>query len=56
MKAIDLYHPRKEVQEKRVIYEKIGILQERDPKCRNAKAVNYSKIEIVDVCGNSFTF
>ena len=39
-----------------MIYEKIGILGERDPKCLSAKAVKYSKIEIRDIYGNSFTF
>ena len=39
-----------------MIYGKIGILKERDPKCLSTKAVSFSEIEILDVCGNSFTF
>ena len=54
IKAIVLCCSCKDAQEKRVIYEKIGILKERDPK--TDKAVSCSEIEILDICSNSFTF
>ena len=35
-----------------MIYEKIGILKERNPKCLCANAVGCSEMEILDICGN----